>query len=97
MNYLKMFFVSLPASNSAMGTLNANDWTKVIRLLLVAFIGAFAVKVGGSTLNDGNLNAVLLDAGQAGVMAVVAAGVEIARRLVSTKPADPSVLPSNPA
>lgn len=74
----------LPASTSAFGTINGLDIKKTLRLAVVAFLGAFCVKVAGAGhLTDANLQSVLSDGTQAGITALGGAAVELFRRFLT--------------
>ena len=80
MNFLVTLLGKLPASDSLPGKLNSLDWMKIARMADIVFLGTFCTQVGATTLTDANLNQVLLDAANAGVMAVSTAVAETARR-----------------
>ena len=79
------FLGKLPASDSGRFSLNSLDYTKVLRLAVVVFVGAFAAKIGSVELSDSNLSSSLLDALNAGIAAISAAAIELLRRFLTNQ------------
>lgn len=95
MNFLKSLLGNLPAAESAAMSLNKIDILKIVRVIIMAFLGAFlaqllipikecVVAAMECNLTFADAPSLLADAGYAGYLAVTVAVTETVRRFFAS-------------